>query len=282
MSEEKEQFVNRMRQLSTDTQLAGRENVTLTFRELARLANLAHGSLSARAAQAKAEEKDPADQLLNNIEEIIHNHYEEGLTRAILVPNIEEDVIELHIGGGELAVLAGLARAQLDYQKSPPAPAPEINATNYYGSVVDCLGDVAQFHFVAEIRSGIITTETLIEGMALIEEEAHEFAETIGLTPCAWLAVDEEPEDALADPDDVNLLMLVDDCADLAYVALGRGIRFFGEPCFREIWQNVHKANMAKMPGNIAVKDAVGKVIKPEGWEPPDHAPILRKYGFLK
>lgn len=40
-------------------------------------------------------------------------------------------------------------------------------------------------------------------------------------------------------------------------------------------WDLVQERNMAKFPGGIAIKNEYGKVVKPEGWYPPDHLPLL-------
>ena len=45
------------------------------------------------------------------------------------------------------------------------------------------------------------------------------------------------------------------------------------------IWKEVHKTNMAKIPGNSR-KD--GKVLKPEGWVSPDIKASLREQGWEK
>lgn len=52
-----------------------------------------------------------------------------------------------------------------------------------------------------------------------------------------------------------------------------------------ELWDEVHRKNMAKAveqpDGTFKVlKRADGKVIKPEGWTPPDIAGILRAHGW--
>jgi predicted HAD superfamily Cof-like phosphohydrolase len=67
-----------------------------------------------------------------------------------------------------------------------------------------------------------------------------------------------------------DLVEIADGLADLIYVALGTAIEYGidMEPVFRE----VHRSNMAKLPGNMR---ADGKVTKPEGWEPPRIAEIL-------
>jgi len=47
-----------------------------------------------------------------------------------------------------------------------------------------------------------------------------------------------------------------------------------------ELWQIGHTANMKKLEDGIR-KDANGKILKPEGWEPPDFKPTLIKFGLI-
>ena len=63
-----------------------------------------------------------------------------------------------------------------------------------------------------------------------------------------------------------------DGLADLVYVVLGSAVEA-GIP-FDEVWKEVQRANMAKVGGE---KDRSGKLLKPDGWEPPDIDSILRK-----
>ena len=69
-----------------------------------------------------------------------------------------------------------------------------------------------------------------------------------------------------------NLEEAVDGLADLIYVAIGSAVSMGVdlEPVFAE----VHRANMAKAAGP---KRADGKILKPEGWRPPDIARVLRE-----
>lgn len=69
---------------------------------------------------------------------------------------------------------------------------------------------------------------------------------------------------------------LADACADLDYVVEGTRLAFGidGEPIAAE----VHRANMAKLGGP---RREDGKVLKPEGWTPPDIDGELRKQGWL-
>jgi predicted HAD superfamily Cof-like phosphohydrolase len=63
---------------------------------------------------------------------------------------------------------------------------------------------------------------------------------------------------------------LAKEVCDLVHVTVGAALDF-GIP-MPEVWDEVHKSNMAKaypITGEV-VRRADGKIIKPEGWQPPD------------
>lgn len=86
----------------------------------------------------------------------------------------------------------------------------------------------------------------------------------------------QETVDAIAAGDMVEI---ADGLADVIYVAVGTALEF-GIPLER-VWAEVHRSNMAKVDPvtGKAVKRADGKVIKPEGWTPPDVAGVLTDAG---
>jgi len=57
---------------------------------------------------------------------------------------------------------------------------------------------------------------------------------------------------------------------DSIYVGIGAALEA-GLP-IPEAWAEVHRTNMLKEPGN---QRADGKILKPEGWEPPNLTPII-------
>lgn len=75
-----------------------------------------------------------------------------------------------------------------------------------------------------------------------------------------------------------NLPEVVDGCLDVIYVALGTLVAcgLDGESV-EALWQAVQTSNMAKEGG--ATRDD-GKILKPEGWTPPDIAGGLRAAGW--
>jgi predicted HAD superfamily Cof-like phosphohydrolase len=75
--------------------------------------------------------------------------------------------------------------------------------------------------------------------------------------------------------------MMADALVDLVYVALGTA-HLFGYP-WQRLWNDVQRANMAKMRATAASQSARNTafdVIKPEGWTPPRTEEILREAGF--
>ena len=64
--------------------------------------------------------------------------------------------------------------------------------------------------------------------------------------------------------EDFDILQVADGLADLIYVAVGAALAF-GIPLDR-VWSEVQRANMAKTGGK---RSPMGKILKPEGWQPP-------------
>lgn len=119
------------------------------------------------------------------------------------------------------------------------------------------LADVAAFHEACEVP---IKTECAIvpERVELRRDILRE----------EWRETDE----AMARGD---MIELADGLADIIYVAVGTALEF-GIPLDR-VWAEVHRSNMAKRdPATGMVRRREdGKVLKPEGWTPPDIAAAL-------
>lgn len=73
-----------------------------------------------------------------------------------------------------------------------------------------------------------------------------------------------------------NLVEIADACADLKWVIEGLEITLNLPQ--QEIWDEVARSNLAKISsdGKVHKRDD-GKVLKPEGWTPPDIKSILQK-----
>lgn len=72
-----------------------------------------------------------------------------------------------------------------------------------------------------------------------------------------------------------DLIGVADGLADLIYVALGCALAYGID--LRPVWDEVQKTNMAKVGGP---QRPDGKILKPEGWVPPDVAGILRSQRY--
>lgn len=82
-----------------------------------------------------------------------------------------------------------------------------------------------------------------------------------------------ELNDAFKDFDPVEV---ADAAADLIWVVLGL-CHSVGIP-IQEVWDEVARSNLAKISADGLVhKNANGKVMKPEGWTPPELFPIVMR-----
>lgn len=118
----------------------------------------------------------------------------------------------------------------------------------------DWFQDVLEFHKKFGVTRGSLPAEpanlkTVILRETLILEECAELSETLRAG---------------------NLPGIADGLADLVYVLLGTAITYGID--LRPVWNEVHRTNMLKEGGNTR-KD--GKILKPEGWEPPCIAELL-------
>lgn len=71
----------------------------------------------------------------------------------------------------------------------------------------------------------------------------------------------------------------LDALVDLQYVLLGTAYLQGLSPVFPDAWASVHKANMAKVRAQSIQDSKRGSlfdVVKPVGWEPPDHLDLVR------
>lgn len=121
------------------------------------------------------------------------------------------------------------------------------------------LDDVAAFHTACSVPT---STAIAIPPADRVELRRSLIAEE-------WRETDE----ALASGDVPGI---ADGMADLIYVIVGTALEY-GIPLDR-VWAAVQAANMAKVdPATGLVRyRADGKVLKPEGWQPPDIASALR------
>lgn len=72
-----------------------------------------------------------------------------------------------------------------------------------------------------------------------------------------------------------NFIEVADALADLIYIACGTAASY-GIP-LNAIFEEVHRSNMAKLVDGKPLKREDGKIIKPEGWKPPDIEKIIKE-----
>lgn len=73
-----------------------------------------------------------------------------------------------------------------------------------------------------------------------------------------------------------DMVEIADACADLKWVI--EGLEHTLEIPQQEVWNEVARSNLAKISETGKVlKREDGKVLKPEGWTPPDIKSILKK-----
>jgi predicted HAD superfamily Cof-like phosphohydrolase len=131
--------------------------------------------------------------------------------------------------------------------------------------VADAFDDVRDFHRAAELPSS--TTPRLLEPEIVQLRIRLTKEETLKeLLPALERLLG---EDATID----DLAPVADGIADSIFVLLGTADTF-GIP-IAEIWQRVHETNMAKVRDGV-IRRADGKILKPEGWQPPDVIGAIR------
>lgn len=128
--------------------------------------------------------------------------------------------------------------------------------------------DVGRFHEKFGLRSG----NGLDVGPVEIDDELMEFRKGF---------LKEELQEFIDASETMDHAGMADALVDLVYVALGTA-HMFGYP-WKSLWDDVQRANMTKERATEATQSARGTtydVIKPEGWQPPRTADILREVGF--
>jgi len=72
-----------------------------------------------------------------------------------------------------------------------------------------------------------------------------------------------------------DIIQVADALADIIYIACGTAVSY-GIP-LDELFDEVHRSNMAKLVDGKVIRREDGKVKKPEGWTAPDVAGVLFK-----
>ncbi len=72
-----------------------------------------------------------------------------------------------------------------------------------------------------------------------------------------------------------DLVEVLDALADIGYILAGTIINHGMQGIFDEAFDEVHRSNMAKLVDGKVLRREDGKVMKPEGWTPPQLARYL-------
>lgn len=79
-----------------------------------------------------------------------------------------------------------------------------------------------------------------------------------------------------------NLIEIVDAAVDLEYFVLQIYLVTKTDSIHKELFDEVHKSNLAKLQPNGKVKkNEFGKVVKPEGWKKPDLRKVIERHKIL-
>jgi predicted HAD superfamily Cof-like phosphohydrolase len=106
----------------------------------------------------------------------------------------------------------------------------------------------------------------------LLDEETFEFRRRF---------LEEELTELVEAQLEGDMVKAADALVDLVYVALGTAV-MMGLP-WQELWDNVQRANMAKVRAQSADESKRGStldVVKPPGWNAPDHSRTLLRWGW--
>lgn len=115
---------------------------------------------------------------------------------------------------------------------------------------------------------GTLSARKLEERIHFLLEEIGELCQAGGFE----LKYDLQHQD-----DNQDLALQADALIDLVYVAMGTAV-MMGLP-WECLWEDVHRANMAKAQG-VGKRGNLVDVIKPLGWEAPHTEEILLAYGY--
>lgn len=144
----------------------------------------------------------------------------------------------------------------------------------------DLQHDVYQFHekfgLLLSTRPTHLTQRKLIERIECLQEELDEFIKACGVERIEPNA-DREREKNYKVVDSQDIAGQADALVDLVYFALGTAV-MMGLP-FRALWDDVQRANMAKVRG-VTQRGHKVDVKKPEGWVGPQTMKVLEAHGY--
>ena len=73
-----------------------------------------------------------------------------------------------------------------------------------------------------------------------------------------------------------DLVEALDALADIGYILAGTIINHGMQNIYDDAFDEVHSSNMAKLVDGRVIRRADGKVLKPDGWQPPNLAQFLQ------
>ena len=73
-----------------------------------------------------------------------------------------------------------------------------------------------------------------------------------------------------------DLVEVLDALADIGYILAGTIINHGMQNIYDDAFDEVHRSNMAKLVDGKVLRREDGKVMKPEGWQPPQLAQFLQ------
>ena len=108
---------------------------------------------------------------------------------------------------------------------------------------------------IPKIDSPGLSNDELIElRIKLLKEEVEEYAEAARAG---------------------DLVEVLDALADIGYILAGTIINPGMQHIYDDAFDEVHRSNMAKLVDGKVLRREDGKVMKPEGWQPPNLAQFL-------
>ncbi len=142
------------------------------------------------------------------------------------------------------------------------------------GGLVGAINDVFAFHDDCEVPSldapGWPGADRAQLRYELVLEEFKEFEAALMVNDLEDCHARGKVQAMLSDlGSKAQIINVADAIADLIYVLIGTALEF-GIPLER-VWREVQRTNMAKVgPDGKVQRREDGKILKPEGWSPPD------------
>lgn len=102
---------------------------------------------------------------------------------------------------------------------------------------------------IPQLESPALGTDELIElRISLLKEEVEEYAEAARSG---------------------DLVEVLDALADIGYILAGTIINHGMQDIYDDAFNEVHRSNMSKLVDGKVIRREDGKILKPEGWQPP-------------